>query len=197
MLLAVSLAACSVSAAGKPDPRSPDRENPASSAGPLGVLRMPSGATPWKEDRKAPLGLTAFVRGFYVKSAWDNEEKQYAQRKFLSGTVQGWINSDNSQQFISIARFANPKGAQSAHNDLVDALTQDVSKNETKVTDPVDQGAGIADSQPDSLGNDEVDLCAQVGDYLVDVHEYTARTPDPDAAAELLRQQVAVLKKSR
>jgi hypothetical protein len=33
-----------------------------------------------------------------------------------------------------------------------------------------------------------------VGDYLVDVHEYTAMTPDPGAAKALLLQQVQALK---
>jgi hypothetical protein len=39
-----------------------------------------------------------------------------------------------------------------------------------------------------------VDITAQVGDYLVDVHELTAMTPDPAAAKGLLLKQFKALK---
>lgn len=185
-LLGVSLAACGSVAAGSPAAAPRVR--------PLDVLRVPSGATPWKSDGDAPLGLGPFVRDFYTRSAWSQEKVLYGRRRFESGTIQGWVNADGSQQSIAVARFASVQGARSAFRDLADALTADPAKTEAKVTDPVDGAAGIADSQPDSLGNDKVDLAAPAGDCLVDVHEYTPGKPDPDAAAALLRQQVAALK---
>ena len=189
VLLGTALAACGSAA--------PGSTVSATSARPLDVLREPSGATAWKANGAAPLGLGPFVRDFYTKSAWRSEETLYAQRKFVSGTVQGWINPDGSQQSISIACFSDARGARQTYADLVAALTQNLTPTEAKVTDPVDGATGAADTQPDSLGNTKVDLAAQVGDYLIDVHEYTPGKPDADAAAALLRQQVAVVRKIR
>ena len=107
--------------------------------------------------------------------------------------MQGWINADGSQQRIAIARFATATGAISAFDDLSGSLTQKTAPW-TMLSDSADGAVGAANPQPDSLGNDLVDITARVGDYLVDVHEYTAVTPDPAAAKALLLEQVKALK---
>ena len=39
-----------------------------------------------------------------------------------------------------------------------------------------------------------MDIAARVGDDVIDVHEYSAATPDPVAAKALLARQVKALK---
>jgi hypothetical protein len=43
------------------------------------------------------------------------------------------------------------------------------------------------------MGNAFLDITARVGDYLIDVREYSAATPDPTAAKALLLKQVEAL----
>ena len=164
----------------------------APSADPRGMLPIPSGANPWTSNTDAPMGLSAYIDTFYIASGQAQEKSLYTRRGFVSGEVQGWINVDGSQQRIAIARFATATGAISAFDDLTSTLDQKPAPW-TVVSDSADGAVGAADPQPDSLGNDLVDIAARVGDYLVDVHEYTAMTPDPAAAKALLLQQVKAL----
>ncbi len=53
---------------------------------------------------------------------------------------------------------------------------------------------GSADPTVDSDGNTYTDITARVGDYLVDVREFSAATPDTSAAKALLLEQVEALK---
>jgi hypothetical protein len=163
------------------------------SADPLGMLPIPSGATPWTGNTDAPMSLVSYIDTFYVASAQAQEKSLYTRRGFVSGGVEGWINLDGSQQRIAIARFATANGAISAFDDLSSTLAQKPAPW-TVVSDAADGAVGAANPQPDTLGNDLVDITARVGDYLVDVHEYTAMTPDPGAAKALLLQQVQALK---
>ena len=162
------------------------------SADPLGMLPIPSGATPWTSNTNAPLGLNAFIDAFYIPSAQAQEKSLYTRRGFASAEMQGWINVDGSQQRIVIVRFATANGAISAFDDLSSVLA-DSSAPLTVISDSADGAVGASDPRPDSLGNDLVDITARAGDYLVDVHEYTAATPDPAAAKALLLQQVNAL----
>jgi hypothetical protein len=162
------------------------------SADPLGMLPIPSGATPWTSNTDTPMGLVSYIDTFYIASGQAQEKSLYTRRGFVSGEVQGWINVDGSQQRIAIARFATANGAISAFDDLTSTLDQKPAPW-TMVSDAADGAVGAANPQPDSLGNDLVDITARVGDYLVDVHEYTAMTPDPAAAKALLLQQVKAL----
>ena len=57
-----------------------------------------------------------------------------------------------------------------------------------------DGADGSQDPKLDSQGNAFVDITAHVGDYLVDVHEYSAGTPNITAAKALLLKQVQALK---
>ena len=165
----------------------------AGAAGPLGMLSIPLGATPWTENTGAPMSLDSDTDQFWNPSAQSAEKSQYAQWGFASGGIEGWISLDGSQQKISIARFATANGAISAFDDLRSALTGK-PKPWTAVNDSADGAVGAVNPQLDSLGNALVDITARVGDYLVDVHEYTAATPDPAAARALLREQVDALK---
>lgn len=164
----------------------------APSADPLGMLPIPSGATPWTSNTNAPMGLASYIGTFYIASSQAQEKSLYTRRGFVSGEIQGWINVDGSQQRIAIARFATANGAISAFDDLSTVLAGS-SAPWTVISDPADSAVGAANPQPDSLGNDEVDIVARAGDFLVDVHEYTAASPDPAAAKALLLQQVKAL----
>jgi hypothetical protein len=139
------------------------------------------------------MGLAAFVDRFYISSAKASEERLFARRGFRSGIVQGWINGDGSQQSIAIARFSGVNGATSAFDDLASALREKHAPWKA-VADSAVGGVGAADPKLDSMGNALVDVAARVGDDLVDVHEYSAATPDPAAAKALLAQQIKALK---
>jgi hypothetical protein len=196
MMLACPLAACSVATAGGkavsalPYSRSP-ASAPGSHAGATGrvsVPTVPAGATPWKENTGTPMQLNAFVHRFYVQNSWSGEEGRFKQRGFMSGAVQGWINTDGSQQSLTIMGFSSSTGALSEFNDLTSTF-RDKPKPATVVTDDTDGAVGTVNPTPDSLGNALVDMTAHVGDYVIDVHEYTAGTPDPAAAKALLLKQ--------
>jgi hypothetical protein len=111
----------------------------------------------------------------------------------VSGAFEGWFNLDGSQQTIAIARFASANGATSAFDDLSNSLRQDPAPSKT-FTDSADGAVGSGDPKLDSEGNAFVDITARVGDYLVDVHEFSAASPDPGAAKALLLKQVEALK---
>src|SRR4051794_4135859 len=91
-------------------PSSPATTSPPNT-GPLGVLPMPAGAKPWDDNKSTPMGLDAFIKAFYVDSAFTKEKALYTQRGFVSGTIQGWINADGSQQSIAIIKFKGSSGA--------------------------------------------------------------------------------------
>ena len=165
----------------------------APSADPVGLLPIPSGATPWTSNTDAPMSLAAFVDEFFIPSAQVHEKSLYTRRGFVSGGFEGWINLDGSQQRIAIARFATANGALSAFDDLSTVLSEKPAPW-TKLSDSADGAVGAVNPQLDSDGNALVDITARVGDYLVDVHQYTAATPDPSAARALLEKQVDALK---
>ena len=165
----------------------------AAKTGPLGVLEVPAGATPWHDNTGAPMSLDAFVIRFFSSSAKTREVGLYTQRGFTSGTVEGWINSDGSQQQIAIARFSSATGALSAFDGIAADLRDKPAPNKA-VKDPACGGVGSADPKLDSMGNAFVDIVAHVGHYMVDVYEFSAATPDPAAADALISHQCAVLK---
>lgn len=162
-------------------------------AGPLGMLPIPSGATPWTSNTDAPLSLAAWIKSFFVASGQVQEKSLYTQRGFASGGMEGWINLDGSQQRIVIARFATANGAISAFDDLSSSLAEKPAPW-TVLSDSADGAVGASNPQLDADGNTTVDITARVGDYLVDVHEYTVMTPDPAAAKALLLKQFKALK---
>jgi hypothetical protein len=139
------------------------------------------------------MGLTAFIQAFYVKSGWSEEEGLYLRRGFVSAVQQGWINSDGSQQSITLIRFAVPAGATSAFDDLSSAW-KDKPKPVTILADPAIGAVGWSDPTMDTLGNTEVEFAVAVGDIMIRVSEYTAVRPDADAAKALLQKQYDVLK---
>ena len=159
----------------------------------LGLLSLPSGASAWTDNTNAPMSLDAYIDDLYIPNAQANEKSLYSQRGFVSGAIEGWINPDNTQQSIAIARFASANGATSAFDDLSNSLRQK-SAPSVAFTDSADGAVGSTDPQLDSDGNAFVDITARVGDYLIDVHEYTAATPNPAAAKALLLEQVKALK---
>lgn len=198
IMLAAPVAACSAATMGGkavsalPYSRSPiSAPAPGSHTGATGTVSVPPvpvGATPWKENTGTPMQLDAFVHRFYVQSSWSDEEGRFKQRGFVSGAIQGWINTDGSQQSISIMRFASSAGALSEFNDLTSSF-RDKPKPATVVTDATDGAVGTVNPTPDSLGNALVDMTAHVGGYVIDVHEFTAGTADPAAAKGLLLKQ--------
>jgi|1186.fasta_scaffold137958_2 hypothetical protein len=173
-------------------PSSPATTSPPNT-GPLGVLPMPAGAKPWDDNKSTPMGLDAFIKAFYVDSAFTKEKALYTQRGFVSGTIQGWINADGSQQSIAIIKFKGSSGAVSLFDGLTGTL-KDTPKPATSITDPADGGVGISDPTIDSLGNANAEIAAHTGAYVIDVHEFTASTPDPAAAKALLLRQYQSLK---
>jgi hypothetical protein len=162
------------------------------SAESLRLLPIPSGATPWTSNTNAPMDLAAWIDGFYASSALTEETSLYKQRGFVTGQIEGWINADGSQQKISVARFSSEVGAISAFDDLSSGLADHPSPW-TTFADKAVGGVGAVDPQLDSYGNTLVDVAARVGDYLIDVHENTAVTPDPAAARALILAQVRAL----
>lgn len=156
--------------------------------GPLGVLPVPAGATPWTTNTNMPLSMDAYIQGFYVKSAWAEEEGLYTRRGFVSGELEGWINVDGSQQQIAIARFATAEGAIS----LFDGLTttfRNRPKPATMVTYAAVGGVGWTNPTLDADGNTRTEIAVRLGDMVIDVAEYEAVTPDAAAAEALLRKQ--------
>ena len=166
---------------------------PPPNTGPLGVLPMPAGAKPWDDNKSTPMGLDAFIKAFYVASAYTKEKGLYTQRGFVSGTIQGWINADGSQESIAIIKFKGSSGAVSLFDGLTGTL-KDTPKPAVTITDPADGGVGISDPTIDSLGNANAEIAAHTGVYVIDVHEFTASTPNPAAAKALLLRQYQSLK---
>lgn len=160
----------------------------AAAAGPLGVLPIPAGARPWTSNTNKLMNVGTFIKTFYIKSAWAEEETLLPRRGFVSGVVEGWINADGSQQEISIYRFATANGAVSQFDGLASTL-RGKPKPATVLTDPADEGAGTVSPTLDSMGNARAEIAARSGDYVIDVHEFTAATPDPAAAKALLLKQ--------
>jgi hypothetical protein len=165
----------------------------AATAGPLGLLAIPLSASPWTDNTNAPMGLDAFIGKFYDPDSQAGEKSLYRQRGFVSGAFEGWFNLDGSQQTIAIARFASASGAISAFDDLSNSLRENAAPS-TAFTDAADGAVGSADPKLDSQGNAYIAITAHVGDYLVDVHEFSAATPDTAAAKALLLKQVKAIK---
>jgi hypothetical protein len=163
---------------------------------PLAMLPIPVGAQPWTSNTNKPLSLTAFVHGFYVKDAWTDEAGQDSRRRFVSGAIEGWINTDGSQQYIAIAKFATPQGAVSMFDGLTGTL-RDLPSPHKVLTDPRDGGVGTVSPTLDADGNAIAEIAVRTGDYVIDVHEFTAVTPDSDAAKALLLHQFDTLKDSK
>jgi hypothetical protein len=164
--------------------------------GPVGILAIPAGARPWTANVNKPLSLDAFVQIFYVKDAWTDEEGLYRQRGFVSGAIEGWINTDGTQQSIAIAKFATPQGAVS----LFDGLTQTLRNKPTPatvITDAGDDGIGTVSPTLDADGNAIAEIAARTGDYVIDVHEFAAATPEPAAGEALLLRQFKSLQGSK
>ena len=161
--------------------------------GPLGLLPIPSSANAWTTNTDAPMGLDAFIKQFYSSGSQAGEKSLYTQRGFVSGAFEGWFNPDGSQQTIAIARFASATGATYAFSDLSGSLQQNPAPYE-EFTDTADGAVGSADPTVEAQGNTYTDVTAHVGDYLVDVHEFSAKTPDTSAAKALLLEQVEALK---
>jgi hypothetical protein len=166
--------------------------SPASS-GPLWLLPLPSGANGWTSNTNAPMGLDAFIAQTYNINSQGSEESLYTQRGFVSGAFEGWYDPDGSQQTIAIARFATASGATSAFSDLSASL-QESPAPDKEFTDSADEAVGSADPTLNSVGDADTDITARVGDYVVDVNEFSAATPDPSAAKALLEKQVDALK---
>jgi hypothetical protein len=165
-------------------------------AGPLGILALPAGAQPWTTNVNKPLSLDAFVQTFYVKDGWTDEEGLYRRRGFVSGAIEGWINADGTQQSIAIAKFATPQGAVSLFDGLTETLRNKPSPAKV-ITDAGDDGVGTVSPTLDADGNAVAEIAARAGDYVIDVHEFAAVTPEPSAAKALLLRQFHSLQGSK
>jgi hypothetical protein len=161
--------------------------NPAT-AGPLGILPIPADAQAGPRNTGKPLSLDAFVQGFFVKSAWTSEEGRFKQRGFVSGAIEAWINSNGSEQSIVIAKFAAQQGAASLFEGVTSVLVAKPSPA-TVINDAADGGVGTVSPTLDADGNAIAEIAAYTGGYFIDVHEFTAATPNPDAAKALLLRQ--------
>jgi len=154
----------------------------------LGVLPIPAGARPWTENTNELMSADAFIKAFYVQSAWAEEEGLLPRRGFVSGVIEGWTNTDGTQQEIAIYKFATENGALSQFDGLTGAL-RDNPAPATVLTDSADGGIGTVSPKLDHLGNAIAEIAARSGDYVIDVHEFAAATPEPAAAKALLLKQ--------
>jgi len=199
LVLAALLAGCSAvsSAAASPSAKGTAAASPrAAGQGLPGLLPVPAGARPWTTNTNAQLGRVAFVHAFYVQKGWTSEAALYLRRGFVTGAAEGWINADGSQQSIAIIRFASAVGAESTYDDFTASWTDDYT-NVTMLSDTAVTGAvGMSDPTLDTYGNARVEFAVVVGDEVIDVHEYTAATPDPAAARALLLKQYDAVKNS-
>lgn len=139
------------------------------------------------------MGLVAFIKRFYVESARAEEEGLYKRRGFVSGTIEGWTDGDGSEQSIAIVKFATSQGAVSAYDGLTHTLRHLPSPHKV-LTDPADGGVGTVSPTLDSMGNATAEIAAHTGDYMVDIHEFSASAPDPAAAKVLLLRQLDKLR---
>jgi hypothetical protein len=205
LLLPAALAACASAPAASSSPSSAPATSASATAspdaaaadpGPLGVLPVPAGATPWIANTNTPMNLDAFVQQFYVKTGWTEEEGLYKQRGFTSAAIEGWINLDGSQQSINIVRFSTAKGALSLFDGTTNTWRGNPKPAEM-LTDPAVDGVGWINPTLDSDGNARVEIAAQLGDTVIDVIEYTAATPDVAAAKSLILKQYESLKTAR
>jgi hypothetical protein len=202
--LAVALTACagssSTHSAGGSGPATsataPASSSAPAGAGPLGVLPLPAGARPYSANTNRSLSLKAFVQQFYVKTAWADEEGLDARRGFKTGEVEGWTNTDGSEQIISIARFKTAQGAKSMYEGMTTGYTQH-PKPATQLKDAAVGGLGWVNPTLDSFGNARVEIAAEVRDEVVIVVEYTAATPDAAGAKALMLKQYDSLKPLR
>lgn len=115
------------------------------------------------------------------------------RRGFVSGVIEGWNNPDGTQQVIVIFRFATANGAQSQFDGLTGRF-RDQPAPATLLTDHADGGVGTVSPTLDSRGNAIAEIAACTGDYIIDVLEYSAATPDPAAATALLLKQYDSIK---
>jgi hypothetical protein len=190
IVLTAALAGCSISAGSSPNsPQAPAKQKP----GPLGVLPVPPGATPWTQNTSKPIGLDAFVDSFYIQSSRAWELGRFKTRGFRSAVIEGWINSNGSQQKIAIIQFATANGAVSLFDDLTGSW-RDKPKPATLLTDSAVGGEGWVNPTLDSLGNAKVEIAARIGNTVIDVTEFTAGTPDVAAARSLMLKQYDSLK---
>jgi hypothetical protein len=190
--VAMAVAACA-SAQGSPISMSVDGAQ-WSPPTPLGMLPVPAGASPWSDNTDAPMSLGPYIDKFWDASAQAAEKSQYAQWGFVSGGYEGWINPNGSQQLIAIARFATVSGAINAVDDLSSDFA-DLPAPCTTFAGPVAGAVGSVDPRLDADGNARVEIVVRLGDELIDVHEFTAATPDPAAAKALFLEQVNALKR--
>ena len=165
----------------------------AAAASPLGLLPIPTDANAWTTNTNALMGLDAFIDQVSDSDSRAGEKSLYEQQGFVSGAFEGWFNADGSQQTIATARFASATGASYAFSDLSGSFHQKPAPS-TAFTDSADGAVGMEDPTLDSEGDAFVNITARVGDYLVSVQEFSAKTPDADAARALLLKQVDALK---
>lgn len=172
---------------------SPRASASASTAPLLGALPVPDGATPWHKNTNSLLSLTPFIQAWYAKNLWTGEHGVLTRRGYVSGVYEGWINPDDSQQSVIIIRFASVNGAVSEFDGRIAVLHDDGTASD-KLADPTDGSEGMVITTLDSLGNARAELVTHVGDYVIDVCEYTAAQPDPTAARALMLRQYQRLK---
>jgi hypothetical protein len=139
------------------------------------------------------MGLDAFVQGYYVKSAWKQQESLLTRRGFESGAIEGWRNPDGSQQDIVIARFATSNGALSQFESTTSVWRAQPTPSRL-ITDAKVGGVGWVDPTLTSDGNARVEIGVRDGDMVIDVVEYTAASPDIAAAEALMLKQYESLK---
>jgi hypothetical protein len=136
----------------------------------------------------------SYVQSLYIKSAVNGQEEAlYARRGFVSAVEQGWRNTDGSNQYITLVRFATPVGAMSALDDQTSDWKQ--APGQMMLADPAIAGAvGWSGPALDQNGDAHVNFWVAVGDTMIRLVEYTAATPDPAAAKILLQEQYNRLK---
>jgi hypothetical protein len=154
----------------------------------LGVLPPPRDALPWLSNTDTVLVLDAFVHGLYARASWAREEKLYREHGFQEGVIEGWNNPDRSQQSIVVARFATAAGAQSAFAGAGDWFLEQPSPASLLFDSRVGAGA-IGITKPVNNGFVLSEFVCHAGDFMIQVQEYSATSPNAGEAEALLFKQ--------
>ncbi|WP_194905905.1 M48 family metalloprotease [Catenulispora rubra] len=161
---------------------------------PLTVLPAPAGTRGWSQTSGTgnPMDLAVAVAKLYPASDWSIEKTWLSSHEFVSAAREGWTYADGTQAAVIINRFAAPTDAASQIGTWNTYFRQE-SAPSPPLTDQVDGGVGTTIPASKQQSYAKTEMAAQFGVYVIEIQVY-GRTPAPDIAKDLLRQQYTLLK---
>jgi hypothetical protein len=161
---------------------------------PLNVLPPPAGRRRWSWTGNTgnPMNLPVAVAKLYPASDWSSEETWLSGHGFVSAAREGWTYADGTQAAVIINRFAATTDAAS-QNGSWDAYFRQESAPAPALTDPADDGMGVALPASKQTPDVKTEMATHLGSYVIEVQVF-AHTPASVIAKALLRQQYARLK---